>query len=383
MAGTAASGGNTSGAGAGAAAAGGGGSGTGGASGTSGSGGTAGGAAIPTTETVYVSGYGANITVFNFDVKTGTLTKRSSVNGGNSPSYMAFAPSLKFAYAVNEEDGADSKVVAFSIEPQTGKLTELNSVVTGGNGAPHLAVHPSGKWVVVPHYSSGQVSVVPIDDNGRVGTAGTPDKGPNGGCMNAHQAVFDRGGEHLLVPCLGSNYVIQYKFTNGVLSYNDPATVTVMGGPRHLAFDPEQQHVFVLSELESLITSFQYDAATGKLSDPQTINSYEQTKGASAHIVVHASGKWLYASNRNENSIGLFTIDANSRPHPVSFVKDMIATPRDFSIDPSGQWLISANQAGAQNLLVFGIDPVDGHLTRMSVVDVGGQPTFTQGLVLP
>jgi 6-phosphogluconolactonase len=337
---------------------------------------------IAATETVFVSGYGSDITVFGFDTKTGAMTKRSSVSGGTSPSYLAFAPSLKFAYAVNEADGANSKVVAFSVEAKTGKLTQLNSSVTGGSGAPHLAVHPSGKWVVVAHYNSGQVTVLPIADNGQVGAAGTPDKGPNNGCENAHQAVFDRSGEHLLVPCLGSNYVIQYKFANGVLTYNDPATVPVMGGPRHLALDPDQTHAYVLSELESLITSFKYDAATGKLTDQQTINSFETMKGASGHIVVHPSGKWLYASNRTENSIGLFSLDADSRPHPVSFVKDMIATPRDFSVDPSGQWLLSANQAGAQNVLVFRIDPSAGGLTRMSVVAVGSQPTFTQALVL-
>lgn len=337
---------------------------------------------IPATETVYVSGYGSDITVFNFDTKTGTLTKRSSVSGGMSPSYLAFSPNLKFAYAINEADGANSKVVAFSVEANTGKLTQLNSSVTGGTGAPHLAVHPSGKWIAVAHYNSGQISVLPIADNGQVGTAGTPDKGPDNSCENAHQVVFDRSGEHLLVPCLGSNYVIQYRFSNGALSYNDPATVPLMGGPRHLAFDPAQKYAYVLSELESLITSFKYDAATGRLTDPQTIDSFEQTKGASAHVVVHANGKWLYASNRTENSIGLFSLDANGRPHPVSFAKDMIATPRDFSIDPSGQWLISANQDGAQNVLVFRIDPGSGALTRMSVVDVGSNPTFTQGLVL-
>jgi 6-phosphogluconolactonase len=337
---------------------------------------------IAATETVYVGGYGSDISVFAFDTKTGAMTKRSSVNGGTSPSYMAFAPNLKFAYAVNEADGASSKVVAFSVEPKTGKLTQLNSSATNGDGAPHLAVHPSGKWVVVAHYNSGHTVVLPIGDDGRVGTAGPLDKGPNGGCENAHQAVFDRSGEHLLVPCLGSNYVIQYKFQNGALSYNDPPTVAVMGGPRHLALDPEQKHAFVLSELESKITSFKYDASTGTLSDPQVISSYEQTAGASAHIAVHPSGKWLYASNRTENSIGLFSIDTDGRPHPVNFVKDMIATPRDFSIDPSGQWLISANQAGAQNVLVFRIDLSNGGLTRMSVVNVGNQPTFTYGLVL-
>lgn len=329
-----------------------------------------------------MSGYGPDITVFDFATKTGVLTKRTSVSGGMSPSYLAFAPNLKFAYAVNEADAANSKVVAFSIEAKTGKLTRLNSALTGGDGAPHLAVHPSGKWLAVAHYNSGQVSVLPIVDSGMVGTAGTPDHGPNDSCTNAHQAVFDHTGEHLLVPCLGSDFVIQYKFTNGALSYNDPATVAVMGGPRHLAFDPEQKHAYVLSELESLITSFDYDSATGKLTNPQVINSYEQTKGSSAHIVVHANGKWLYASNRTENSIGLFALDANKRPQPVGFVKDMIANPRDFSIDPSGQWLISANQDGAQNVLVFKIDPTAGTLTRMSVADVGGQPTFTLGLVL-
>jgi 6-phosphogluconolactonase len=358
-----------------------------GASGTIGSGGSSGGGAgsqaVPAIETVYVSGYGSDITVFDFDTKTGMSTKRSSTNGGTSPSYMAFAPNLKFAYAINEADGANSKVVAFSIEAQTGKLTQLNSSVTGGNGSPHLAVHPSGKWIAVAHYNSGQTSVLPLDATGKVGTAGPLDKGPNGGCENAHQAVFDRSGDHLLVPCLGSNYVIQFKFKDGVLSYNDPATVAVMGGPRHLAFDPEQKHAFVLSETESLITSFKYDSTTGQLSDPQSINSYDQMKGSSAQVVVHPSGKWLYASNRTENSIGLFSIDTASRPHPVSFIKDMIATPRDFSIDPSGQWLISANQDGAQNVLVFRIDTADGHLTRMSVVPVGSQPTFTQAIVLP
>lgn len=334
------------------------------------------------SETVYVSGYGPNITVFDFATKTGTLTKRSSASGGMSPSYLALAPNLRFAYAVNEADANNSKVLAFSIEPKTGKLTQLNSASTGGEGAPHLAVHPSGKWVAVAHYGSGEVSVLPIANDGSVGTAGKPDHGPNDSCTNAHQVVFDHTGEHLLVPCLGSNFVIQYKFTNGALSYNDPPTVAVAGGPRHLAFDPEQKHAYVLSELESLITSFDYDAATGKLSNPQTIQSYEQTKGASAHIVVHANGKWLYASNRTENSIGLFALDANKRPQPIAFVKDMIATPRDFSIDPTGQWLISANQDGAQNVLVFHIDPTTGTLTRMSVVDVGGQPTFTLSVVL-
>jgi 6-phosphogluconolactonase len=335
------------------------------------------------SETLYVSGYGPDISVFGLDSQTGELTKRSQVSGGTSPSYMAFSPDHKFAYAINEADGDASQVIAFSIDAQTGKLTLLNSAKTNGSGAPHLAVHPSGKWIVVAHYNSGEVSVLPVQSDGRVGAAGTPDKGPNGGCENAHQAVFDKSGDHLLVPCLGSNYVIQYQFKAGQLSYNDPPTVPVMGGPRHLAFDPQQKHAYVLSELESLISAFKYDATTGKLSEPEApIHSYEQMAGASAHIVVHDNSKWLYVSNRKENSLGLFALDSAGKPSPVSFTHDQIATPRDFSIDVTGQWLISANQEGDQSVLVFQIDPQSGQLTRKVTAALGGSPTFTRALVL-
>jgi 6-phosphogluconolactonase len=186
------------------------------------------------------------------------------------------------------------------------------------------------------------------------------------------------------VPCLGSNYVIQYQFDSatGALSYNNPSTVAVMGGPRHLALDPQEKYAYVISENESLLTSFKYDAGSGTLSDPQAINAYDQTKGSSAQVVVHPSGKWLYTSNRTENSIGLFSIDDMGRPHAVSFVKDQIMNPRDFSIDASGGWLISANQDGSQNILIFQIDAGNGRLTYQGMAAVGGSPTFTRALVL-
>jgi 6-phosphogluconolactonase len=321
--------------------------------------------------------------VLELDVEAGEMTALSTFDGGNSPSYMAFSPDKRFAYAINEADGANSKVLAFEVDPESGGLRALNSQVTGGSGSPHLAVHASGKWIAVAHYTSGEVSVLPVEDDGSLGSASEPDRGPNGDCDKAHQAVFDHSGDHLFVPCLGSNYVLQYVFENGQLKYNDPPTVSVQGGPRHVAFDPSEKHAYVLSEQASTITWFDYDKATGKLSNPKTINSREQTAGSSAHIVVHPSGKWLYASNRKENSLGLFAIAADGTPSAVAFETDMIATPRDFSIDPTGQWLILANQEGDETVLLYSIAAADGKLTRKQVVEVGDNPTFTQALSLP
>jgi len=335
------------------------------------------------TPYVYVSGYGPEITRFELDLATGALADQGSVNGGTSPSYLAFAPDKRTLYAVNEASGAGSQVIAFAIDPTTGALSEINRQATGGEGAPHLAVHPSGDWIAVAHYGSGHTSILPVRADGGVDAASAMERGPSDGCGKAHQAVFDSTGKYLFVPCLESNYVLQYTFSNGTLGYNDPPTVAVTGGPRHLALAPDEQHAYVLSELASTITSFDYDAATGRLSSPQVIDSHEDAAGASAHIAVHPSGRWLYASNRAENSLGLFSIDAQGRPQSVAFQREMIDTPRDFTIDPTGAFLISANQNGAQNLLVYRIDPDDGALTRVQVVAVGGSPTFAGVLFLP
>ncbi len=350
-----------------------------GASGTTGAG--AGGAIAPTgTPHVYVSGYGPDITHFTLDPASGMLDEVSSTTVNDSPSYLAIAADVRALYAITEVQG--SEAVAFAIDPEDGALSEINRAETMGEGSPHLAVHPSGDWIAVAHYGSGHTSVLPVRADRGVMAPSDVDRGPNDGCRKAHQAVFDKSGRTLLVPCLESNYVVQFRFADGQLEYNDPPTVAVAGGPRHLALSPDERHAYVLSELESTITSFDFDPATGKLSNPQTIPSHDGTKGSSAHIVVHPEGRFLYASNRTENSIGLFSIGGDGRPQPVAFVRDMISTPRDFTVDPSGTFLISANQNGAENLLVFRIAE-DGRLSRVRTVAVGGRPSFVGVALLP
>jgi 6-phosphogluconolactonase len=331
---------------------------------------------------LYVGGNGGTIHSFGLDTTTGALTALETIAAGVSPSYLAFSPNKKFLYAIDENGGETSSVIAFAIDPANGHLTLINVAATGGQGAPHLAVHPSGKWLVATHYTSGEVSVLPIRDDGGVVEPRVIDKGPDGACANAHQAVFDRSGDYLFVPCLGSNYVIQYKFDDGQLSNNEPASVSTPS-PRHLAFDPAEAFAYVLSEYDSTLTWYAYDAASGTLSNPQVVNSYQTTAGSSAHVVVHPSGGWLYASNRTENSLGLFSIDPTAAPHPVAFETDGISTPRDFSIDPSGEFLILANQTDAQDVFVYRIASDDGRLTRVAVAPVGDDPTFTGVIALP
>jgi 6-phosphogluconolactonase len=332
---------------------------------------------------VYATGSDPAIHVFALDVTTGTLTSKGTTQAGNATTYLAISRDRKHLYALHETN--PSRVVAFTIDPDDGSLTQINQQETSGNGAPHLAVHPNGKFVVVSHYGSGHVTVMSVRDDGGIGGTVATSRGPDDGCQKAHQAVFDATGDHLFVPCLGSNYVLQFTFpANGMIALNTPPTAAVEGGPRHLALHPTAAYAYVLSELNSTLTRFSYDRTNGRLADPAAIPSYDTTSGASAHVVIHPSGRFLYASNRAENSIGVFSLDATTgAASPVMFEKGMISTPRDFDVDPSGQLLISANQEGQQDLLVFRIAETDGKLTRLRNVKAGSRPSYVGIVNLP
>jgi 6-phosphogluconolactonase len=330
----------------------------------------------PRVTHVYVGGYSSDIAHFVLDRATGELDHRGATDGGNAPSYLAVHPLHDALYAVNEQDSsAASQILAFAIDPQDGDLSMINAVPSGGEGAPHLAVHPTGDWIGVAHYDSGHTSILPVRADRGLGGVTDVDRGPADGARKAHQIVFDARGTTLLVPCLENNYVLQYQFNLGALVLNAPPTTAVEGGPRHMALSPDQRYAYVLSELDSTITSFLYDGIQGRLSSPQTIDSEDVTKGESAHIAVHPNGQWLYASNRVENSVGVFSIDSEGRPHAVEFVRAGLATPRDFAIDPFGEYLLVANQGGAQDVHVYRIAAADGRLTFASSANVGGQPS--------
>jgi 6-phosphogluconolactonase len=236
--------------------------------------------------------------------------------------------------------------------------------------------------VIVAHYDSNSVTVHPVRPDGGIGRAVDTQKPGTA----AHQAVFDSTGKFVFIPCLGSNLVAQYRFEHGRLVPNDPPSVSVSGGPRHMALDPREQFAYVLSELENAITSFRYDKKTGRLSEPHRVPTIPSNgkKEETAHVVVHPSGKFLYVSNGNDNSIVRFSIDpASGRLENRGFERTQIRFPRDFTIDPSGRYLLVANRDSA-SLVVFRIDAATGKLGLVGApVTVPAKPEFVGVLALP
>ena len=319
------------------------------------------------------------------DLATGALTSRSTAAGGTSPTYLAWDGAQRFLYAGN---GGQGRVTSFGIGAQ-GALTRIGDVSTAGMGymasVTHLSVHPAGKFVLTAHFDSGHVAVLPV---GADGLAGAPVDIEHP-AAEAHQIVSDASGRHVFVPCRSGNVIAQYSFdtaTGQLAAANPPLVQADPGaGPRHIAFHPSQQFAYVINELKGTVTSYRYDATAGLLSMPQTISSVAAgvTETSSAHVVVHPSGKFVYTSNRTNNNIAMFSVDATSgRLTPIGYETGAggVRTPRDFGIEPGGRFLLVANQ-GSNTVLVFRIDATTGLLTRVGdPVTVPSGPQFAGAL---
>jgi 6-phosphogluconolactonase len=362
------------------------------ANGSGGGGQSAGGAGSPTFDAgpvpaaayVYIARSSPQITILSLDMTTGKLSPKGIAQAGDLPvGYLAFSPDKRFLYAVTEADGVDSKVYAHQISTTDGSLTAINSAITGGDGAPHVAVHPSGKLVMIAHYTSGDVSVLKVDGTGGVTTPPSDVQRPFD--RTSHQVVFDSSGKYAFVPNIDANTIFQYgvDVASGKLTANGQvAGFPDMAGPRHMALHPSERYAFVMNELATTVTSFAYDSTTGKLSNPVTIDSLpagavRDMNTSGAHILVHPSGRFVFSSNRGHNSISTFAVDTNGRLTLTSNETGggMVNMPRDFGMDPAGRFLVVGNQ-DANDVMVFEISPADGKLTLRDTVSTPSSPSF-------
>jgi 6-phosphogluconolactonase len=337
---------------------------------------------------VYVGTYTATsskgIYNYRFDPETGKLTPIGVAAEMANPSFMATDPQHRFLYAVTEmgqEPGADSykkngSISSFSIDRKTGALTFLNKVDAGGGGSCYVVVDKTGKMLFVANYGSGNVASFAIKPDGSIGertgfyqhTGSSVDparqKGPH-----AHAVVLSPDNRFLFVPDLGMDQVKIYRVdaAKGTFTPNDPAYATVKAGlgPRHFTFGHGAKFAYALCEMGSSVAVFSYDSVKGSLTPVQTISNLPDGFAGidnSAEIEMDRSGRFLYASNRGNDSITVFAVEpAKGTLTKVQVVPTQGNIPRNFTLDPTGKYLIAANQK-SNNVVVFSVDPKDGKL---------------------
>lgn len=326
----------------------------------------------------YTSGKSEGVYMYSMNAATGALTPRSSIKSIN-PSFLVVNPG-RFLYAVNEVPELDGKptggVSAFAIDPFAAKLTFINQQPSEGTDPCHLSFDRQRKNLLVANYTSGTVSVLPIQRDGSLGAAIDVKQHEGSGpreqqkSAHAHCIKLDRANRFAVAADLGSDKVMIYRFNqlNGKLEPGQQPSATLHpgAGPRHLTFHPNGKYLYVINELDSSLTTFKYDAAKGSLTAFETVSTLPRDfVGTSycADIHISKSGRFLYGSNRGHNSIVVFAIDPRTaRLSLVEHVSTQGNWPRNFVIDPTGQFLLVANQR-SDNVVVFRIDAQTGRLT--------------------
>jgi 6-phosphogluconolactonase len=302
-----------------------------------------------------------------------------------NPSFLEVDAKRRLVFAVNEIDSFEGKrtgaVSAFAIDPQTGKLKLLNQKSAMGSGPCHLVLDREGRHLLIANYGSGSVAVLRVEPDGRLGESTAfiqhtgqsvnpqRQKGPH-----AHCVTLDLANKFAFVCDLGLDKVMAYRFDaqTGKLTAADPAFAALKpgAGPRHMVFRPDGKFAYVINELNSTVTAFAYDTTSGRLTELQTESTlppYFDGKNSGAEIGMHPSGKWLYVSNRGNETVILFDIDKEKGT--LSYTEEQGTggkIPRHFGIQPNAKHLAIGNQ-NSDTVLVCRIDEGNGRLKPSGV----------------
>jgi len=325
----------------------------------------------------YTNGNSKGIYVYKMNATSGSVSLVGTASTKN-PSYLALSPNHKYLYSVNENGGDQMGAVSsFSFDKINGSLHFLNKQESGGADPCYISVNRTGKWVVVANYSGGSLSALPVNQDGSLNRAKEIIQ-HNGSSINAqrqekahvHSVVFSPDQRFLLTADLGMDKEMIYSFDptkeQPLADAKDSFINTIPGsGPRHFIFSESKPYAYLINELSGSIDAFHYQ--NGNLINFQHISTHPDDfigiKG-SADIHISPNGKFLYASNRGDaNNITIFSIDSlNGRLHVQGFQSTMGKTPRNFVIDPTGHWLLVANQ-DSSNIILFKINQKTGLLT--------------------
>lgn len=321
------------------------------------------------------------IHVYRFNTGSGGFSTTLPVTELGNASYLAVSKDRKNVYAVSEGNGGS--VNAFAFDAETGKLTAMNSASAAGPC--YVSVDDQSKAVFVGNYGGGSVISVPLQPDGSFaanvqtiqheGKSVVTDRQEK---PHVHSVVLSPDSRYLLVPDLGTDKVYQYSVNVSNAEVLAPAAVPFTevapgGGPRHLVFHPNGKFAYLVLELEAAVAAFDYK--DGKLTHKQTIpmaaaDFTGEVSGADIHV--SPDGKFLYASNRGEaNEITVYSIGKTGELIVAGRQSVLGKTPRNFVIDPSGNFLLCANQ-NSNEVVIFKRDSKSGLLTptgqRISVI---------------
>jgi 6-phosphogluconolactonase (cycloisomerase 2 family) len=345
--------------------------------------------------------HGEGIYLFRVNPTTGELTQIKVIKGIANPSWLALHPTRPLLYAANEETHGGVTALAIQVD---GDLAILGRVDSLGKDPAHISVHPSGKYLLVSNYSSGNVAVFPIQTDGSLGAAtdqredtsactpacivgpANPVNGPAGNFPenghtgpHAHMIESDPSGKFVFVNDLGLDRTIVWRFDaeKGTLSDPHSAQSSAGSGARHFVLHPNGKWFYSINEQASSLSFMTFDPSSGTLSPVSEIStlpaSFTGTSAAS-ELLLSRDARFLYAGNRLHDTIAIFSVEKNGQPKWMGEESTHGDHPRHFNFDPSGELLYVCNQK-SDSLSTYRVDRKTGKLTFTDRYTPVGSPS--------
>ena len=319
-----------------------------------------------------------------FNPDNGKFTPSKLAAKIGSPGFLTLHPNGKILYSVGRWDGGTGAV---GYQVSGGELKEFTRMACPDGGGCHIAVHPSGKFLLTAQYGGGSVALFPLDSSGKLGEPTVTEH--EGGSKvverrqqspHPHWTGFSPDGKYALVPDLGLDQIVIYKVdpSKPAIHPHGVGQSVPGGGPRHMRFSTDGKFIYLLNELTLSVTTFAWDAAKGTAKTLTTEPALsEQVKegetfNSSAEILVHPNGRFVYSSNRGHDSVSVYRATPKSGKLKVIQVQPVRgAFPRNVNLTPDATWLLAAG-ADSNTVAAHRVDPKTGKLRyqRGSVVNV-------------
>ncbi|CAL8481360.1 lactonase family protein [Caballeronia sp. S22] len=340
----------------------------------------------------FAAANGRGISILSLDEESGKLRQLNELGGMDNPTYLAVVPSRTMLYATSETFGdAEGFIASYRYDDATGTMTEIGERrATRGSLSAHCSTDRDGRYAFVANYAHETPGEAPgrhvvayaVQADGSLSAAvrefAHSGSGPNQerqGVPHAHCVVASPDNQFALVTDLGTDTISTYRIGGEECALLAPEIealrVKPASGPRHLVFHPTLDCVYVVNELNNTLCRLSYDRASGALAIEQTIE-VDVASSAAADIAIANDGRFLYASFRGADCIGVFALAEDGciveccGTHPSGG-----RTPRSFTLSPSGRFLLAANQ-NSDNLVVWRLDDANGCIVeKADQVEIG------------
>jgi 6-phosphogluconolactonase len=295
---------------------------------------------------------------------------------------LAVSPDKRFLFVALRNQPWSLRT--FAIDPESGRLNYVGSGPLADNTC-YISTDKTGRYLLGASYQGNKLTVNPIGANGVVG-------GPQQIVdteLKSHSILVDAANRYALSACLGGDIFYQWRFDagSGRLTPNEPPFVSVAkhSGPRHFVFHPNGRIVYLLTEHAVTIHVYDYDRATGKLSERQVVKALTPTPGEkiwATDIHITPDGRFVYAAERGSSTLAMLEVDP--REHTLSLIGHIVTEkqPRGFAIDPSGRFLYCTGQLSTR-MSSYAIDAGSGRLTKLADYPVGENPNWVEIVEFP